>query len=124
MVRFPYTLEMWYEEDATQNPDGSWTEGTHEWRVVGKCNIHKMGEATVMKGLNGESTEGSYQVLLPPRIEPIVRGTKIRIFRNGINFFNGKPHDNRTPKEDPMGYGTCKDFDPFRQKYEDKVLWL
>ena len=27
MVRFPYTLEMWYEEDASQNPDGSWNEG-------------------------------------------------------------------------------------------------
>lgn len=27
MVRFPYTLEMWYEEDASQNPDGSWIEG-------------------------------------------------------------------------------------------------
>lgn len=53
MVRFPYTLEMWYEEDASQNPDGSWIEGAHEWRVIGRCNPVRMDEHSKSKGKTG-----------------------------------------------------------------------
>lgn len=55
MVRFPYTLEMWYEEDASQNPDGSWIEGAHEWRVIGRCNARQNGRAQQIKGQNGDA---------------------------------------------------------------------
>ena len=80
MVRFPYTLEMWYEEDASQNPDGSWIEGAHEWRVIGRCNARQNGQAQQIKGQNGDAFLYSFEVTMPANTQPIPIGTKVRIF--------------------------------------------
>ena len=71
MIRYPYTLEMWYEEDATQNPDGSWNEGTHEWRVVARCNARQNGQAQQIKGQNGDAFLYSFEVTMPANTQPI-----------------------------------------------------
>ena len=76
MVRFPYTLEMWYEEDASQNPDGSWIEGAHEWRVIGRCNARQNGRAQQIKGQNGDAFLYSFEVTMPADTQPIPIGTK------------------------------------------------
>lgn len=58
MIRFPYTLEIW---DAAVN----------KWRVVGRCNVHYNGRAQFIKSQNGEVIQYTYEVIMPPNIEPI-----------------------------------------------------
>lgn len=117
MVRFPYTLEMWYEEDATQNPDGSWAEGAHEWRTVGKCNAYQNGQAQTIMGQN--------EVTMPANTQPIPIGTKVRIFDNrGYNIFDHAPHTDDRPKEKGTASFPVQRFYKSGQRYEDTKLWL
>ena len=84
MVRFPYTLEMWYEEDASQNPDGSWIEGAHEWRVIGRCNARQNGRAQQIKGQNGDAFLYSFEVTMPADTSYPVQG----FYKSGQRYEN------------------------------------
>lgn len=80
---------MWYEEDASQNPDGSWIEGAHEWRVIGRCQRRQNGQAQQIKGQNGDAFLYSFEVTMPANTQPIPIGTKVRIFDSrGFNIFD------------------------------------
>ena len=121
MIRFPYTLEMWYEEDATLNPDGSWTEGAHEWRTVGKCNARQNGKAQQIKGQHGDAFLYSFEVTMPSNTQSIPIGTKVRIFdSHGFNIFD------RTPRIEarPTASYPVQGFYKSGQRYEDTRLWL
>ena len=99
-VRFPYTLEMWYEEDASQNPDGSWIEGAHEWRVIGRCNARQNGRAQQIKGQNGDAFLYTFEVTMPAVTLPIPIGTKVRIFDSrGFNIFDRSLRTEAKPKD-------------------------
>lgn len=125
MVRYPYTLEVWHEEDAKQDPiTGNWTQGSHEWRHLSKCNVYQNGNARLIRLPNGEDYLYSFKVILPARTPVVEIGTKVRIYLNGINMFNGEPYNDDEPKEGDQSAYPVKGFDLFRQKYEDKVLWL
>lgn len=125
MIRYPYTLEMWYEEDATQNSDGSWTEGAHEWRAVGKCNARQNGQARQVKGINGEAFLYSFEVTMPANTPPITIGTKVRIFDDrGVNIFNRTPRTDVKPKEKDTASYPVQGFYKSGQRYEDARLWL
>lgn len=125
MIRFPFILEMWYEEDAVQNPDGSWTEGAHEWRVVGRCNARQNGKAQMVKGLNGQAFLYSYEVTMAANTQPIPIGTQVRIFDNrGFNIFDRTPHNDARPKEKDTASYPVQGFYKSGQRYEDTKLWL
>lgn len=125
MVRYPYTLEMWYEKDSILNPDGSFTEGAHEWRVVGKCNAQQNGQARQVKGLNGEAFLYSFEVTMPANTQPIPIGTKVRIFDGrGFNIFDQTPCINERPKEKDTASYPVQGFYKSGQRYEDARLWL
>lgn len=125
MVRFPYTLEMWYEEDASQNPDGSWIEGAHEWRVIGRCNARQNGRAQQIKGQNGDAFLYSFEVTMPADTQPIPIGTKVRIFDNrGFNIFDRSPHTEAKPKDRDTASYPVQGFYKSGQRYEDTRLWL
>lgn len=125
MIRFPFTLEMWYEEDATKNPDGSWTEGAHEWRLVGKCNARQNGKAEMIKGQNGESFLYSFEVMMPATTQPIPIGTKVRIFDSrGFNIFDRTPRTDLKPASKDTASYPVQGFYKSGQRYEDVRLWL
>ena len=73
---------------------------------------------------DGEDYLYSFKVILPARTPTVEIGTKVRIYLNGINMFNGEPHNDDEPKEGEQSSYPVKGFDLFRQKYEDRVLWL
>lgn len=123
MIRFPYTLEMWYEDDATLNPDGSWTEGVHQWRIVGKCNVRQNGQARQIKGQNGDSFLYSFEVTMSANTQPIPIGTKVRVFDNrGFNIFDRTPHFG-DKLNDTASY-PVQGFYKSGQRNEDARLWL
>ena len=126
MIRYPYTLEIWFEEEGTLNPDGSWTEGAHEWRVVGKCNARQNGQARQVKGLNGEAFLYSFEVTMPANTQPIPIGTKVRIFDGrGFNIFDHTPHTDERPRDDEdTTFYPVQGFYKSGQRYEDTKLWL
>lgn len=118
MKRFPYTLEMWYEEDAILSDEGSWIDGKSEWKTVCKCNVRQNGRAIQVRLTDGTLFTYSYEVVLPPRTPAIPENTKVRVVSNGINLFDGKPvgDDNKTYR--------VVGFNPFKQRNEDLILWL
>lgn len=125
MIRYPYTLEMWCEDDGTLNPDGSWVVGAHKWRVVGKCNARQNGQARQVKGLNGETFLYSFEVTMPANTQPIPIGTKVRIFDSrGFNIFDRTPRTNGEPKEKDTASYPVQGFYKSGQRYEDTKLWL
>lgn len=127
MIRFPYTLEIWYEEDAVPNPDGSpgWIEGKHEWRIIGKCNARQNGKAQMVKGQNGEAFLYSFEVTMPAHTQPIPVGTKVRIFDNrGINIFDRTQRTDDRPKDNDTASYPIQGFYKSGQRYEDTRLWL
>lgn len=124
MVRFPYILDMWYEEDATTDPEtGMPIEGAHEWIQVSRCNARQNGKAIEMKGADGKAFLYSYEIVMPPQVEPIPLGTKVRVVRNdGINIFSNKP----ISESDQPGTGVyeVQGFYKSGQKHEDTKLWV
>lgn len=126
MIRFPYILEMWYEEDAMQDPDtGEFIEGAHEWRTVGKCNARQNGQARMVKGASGEAFLYSYEVIMPVRTSPIPLKTKVRIIdSNGINIFNHKPRNDNEPSALDNATYPVQGFYQSGQRYEDTKIWL
>ncbi len=125
MVRFPYTLEMWYEGEATLNPDGSWTEGINEWRPVGRCNAHQNGQAREVRGQNGQVFLYSFEVTMPAHTQPIPIGTKVRIFDNrGVNIFDRTPRKDEKPRNDNAASYPVQGFYKSGQRNEDVKLWL
>ena len=125
MVRFPYTLEMWYEEDASQNPDGSWIEGAHEWRVIGRCNARQNGRAQQIKGQNGDAFLYSFEVTMPADTQPIPIGTKVRIFDSrGFNIFDRSLRTEAKPKDKDTASYPVQGFYKSGQRYENTRLWL
>lgn len=131
MIHYPYTLEMWYEEDAVRNPDGTYTEGVHEWRTVGPCNVRQNGQAQQVRGANGEAFIYSYEVVMPSNTDPIPLNTQVRVIdRNGINIFDHKPKVESKPKiETGTNVGgrstyAVQGFYKSGQRYEDTRLWL
>lgn len=118
MKRYPYTLEMWYEEDAILGDNGSWIDGKSEWRTVCRCNVRQNGGARQVKLPDGTLFTYSFEVVLPSRTPLIPENTKVRVTNNGINLFDGKPvgDDNKTYR--------VVGFNPFKQRNEDLVLWL
>lgn len=135
MVRYPYTLEIWHEEDATQNPDGSWTDGFAQWRTVGRCNARQVNGARQINGQNGEAFFYSFEVVMPANTQPIAIGTRVRIIDNtGRNIFDrsglNNPEDCQSPNcrltdevLDTVSY-QVKGFYKSGQRYEDTRLWL
>ena len=118
MVRFPYTLEMWYEEDASQNPDGSWIEGAHEWRVIGRCNARQNGRAQQIKGQNGDAFLYSFEVTMPADTQPIPIGTKVRIFDSrGFNIFDRSLRTEAKPKDKDTASYPVQGFYKSRQPF-------
>lgn len=125
MIRYPYTLEIWCEEEGTLNPDGSWTEGPHKWQVVSKCNARQNGQARQVKGLNGEAFLYSFEVTMPANTQSIPIGTKVRIFDGrGFNIFDQTPHTDERPKEKDTASYPVQGFYKSGQRYEDTKLWL
>lgn len=125
MVRYPYTLEIWHEENATLNADGSWAEGAHEWRFVGRCNVRQNGQARQIKGDNGEAFLYSFEVVMPPNTHPIAIGTQVRVFDNrGLNIFNRSPRTDENPAENDAASYPVQGFYKSGQRYEDTRLWL
>ena len=124
MVRFPYTLEMWCEEDATLNPDGSWTDGAHMWRTVGRCNARQNGQAREIKGQNGKTFLYSFEVTMPANTEPIPIGTPVRILDGrGFNIFDHSPRTGEKPAKEEALYQVLGFFKS-GQRYEYTKLWL
>lgn len=119
MIRFPHTLEMLYEEDASLKPDGSWTDATHEWRVVGRCNAIPNGKAQEIRGQNGKSFAYAFEVTMPANTPPVPLGTKVRILDNrGRNIFDGMPTDDSSASYTVLG------FYKSGQRYEYTKLWV
>lgn len=135
MVRYPYTLEIWHEEDAIQNPDGSWTDGVAKWHTVGRCNARQNSKAQQIKGQNGGAFYYSFEVVMPANTPPIAIGTRVRIIDNiGRNIFdrsirsisNGCQCSHCRPAEkelDEISY-PVQGFYKSGQRYEDVKLWL
>lgn len=112
---------MWYEEDATLNPDGSWTEGRGEWRVLGRCNAQQNGQAREVRGENGQAFLYSFEVTMPANTPPIKLGTQVCIFDSrGINIFD---HTRRTEDGKGKSY-PVQGFYKSGQRYENTKLWL
>ena len=119
MRRYPYTLEMLYEEDAILNSDGSWSEGVREWRYVCPCNAHQNGKAHEISLSDGSLKVYSFEVTMPSQQKPIPSNTKVRIVDyNGINIFDGKPK-----KESIISYRVLSNNLP-KQRHEKSKLWL
>lgn len=119
MRRYPYTLEMLYEEDAILNEDGSWSEGVSEWVAVCPCNVNQNGRAHEISLSDGSLKVYSFEVTLPSAQKPIPTNTQVRIVDyNGNNIFDGKPK--------------CKSAASYRvlscklpkQRHEKSKLWL
>lgn len=119
MQRYPYTLEMWYEEDATLNPDGTWSEGFSEWQVVSKCNALQNSQASQTTLIDGTVTSYSFKVVLPPYIEAPLENTRVRILTNkGYNIADGKHRE-----VSKQSYNVLSRKLP-KQRYENTVIWL
>lgn len=88
MVRFPYTLEYLYEEDAIQLPDGMFKEGVREWRSAGRCNAVQNGSGRTIVAKDGAFRAYSYQITRPAGMPPIIEGTPVRVLDgHGRNIF-------------------------------------
>lgn len=126
MIRYPYTLEMWYEDNATTDPEtGSSIEGAHEWRVVGRCGIHQNGQAREVRGQDGKAFMYAYQINMPHGTLPILFGTPVRAYdRNGVNYFDNKPRSEDAPDAKTLRAYPVKGFDPGSQKNQDVTIWL
>lgn len=118
MRRYPYKLEMWHEDDATQNEDGSWTEGKGCWRYVCDCNLRQNGRSAQVKLSDGTLFTYSYKAVIPSRVKPIPIGSRVRVVSDGLNMFDMRP-----VKESSKVYSVVG-FDPFKQRFQDKELWL
>lgn len=110
MVRYPYILEVSYEDEAILNPDCSYTEGSRQWRKAYRCNARQNGKARQIKGQNGQAFIYSYEVTMPANAEPISIGTIVRIIdsRRNVSIFQGR----------------VQGFDKSGQRNEDTRLWL
>lgn len=121
MVRYPYTLEVWHEEEATLNPDGSFTEGHAEWVSHCRCNAHSNGRAQEAVGSNGKVIIYSFEVIVPSNAGRLAEGAKVRIIdRYGNNIFDGEP---RTEGERDTYY-TVQGYDPTGQRNQQHKIWL
>ena len=112
MIRFPYTLEIW---DTAVN----------KWRVVGRCNVHYNGRAQFIKSQNGEVIQYTYEVIMPPNIEPIEEKEEVRIIDNrGRNIFDHR-HGSQigSTVEDSVSYPVLG-FYKSGQRYESTKIWL
>lgn len=110
MVRFPYTLEVSHEDEAIRNPDGSYTEGSRQWRKACRCNARQNGKARQIKGQNGQAFIYSYEVIMPANAESVPIGTIVRILdsRRNASIFQGR----------------VQGFYKSGQRNEDTRLWL
>lgn len=119
MRRYPYTLEMLYEEDAVLNSDGSWSEGVRKWCRVCPCNASQNGRAHEISLSDGTLKVYSFEVIMPPPQLPIPVNTKVRIVdHNGYNIFDGKPKE-----QSPTSYSVISNKIP-KQRGEKAKLWL
>lgn len=124
MVRYPFELEVWYEEDATLNPDGSWTEGKNEWRKVGPCNVYLNGKANEIKAMNGVAFLYTYEIVMPANTMPIPIGTHVRAYdKNGRNVFDNSFISSDKPNTKGSVY-TVQGFYKSGQNYESVKLWV
>lgn len=119
MERYPFILEMWYEEDAIQRPDGSYQEGFSEWRTVGKCNVRINGKAQEVMLPDGMAFVPSYTVVMPSNAPHIPENTRVRAIKNGVNMFDLLPKD-----ESSKTYEVRGDNSTFKQRHENTILWL
>lgn len=127
MIRFPYTLEMWHEEEATQDPEtGAYAEGTvNEWRIVGKCNARQNGQARTVKGQDGSAFLYAYEVVMPSTTPPIAFNTRVRIYdRNGINIFDQEPRCEDSPDSSVSRSYPVKGFCRSGQPNQNVTIWL
>lgn len=119
MRRYPYTLEMLYEEDAILNEDGTWSEGIREWVTVCPCNVSQNGRAQEISLSDGSLKVYSFEVTLPSSQHPIPTNTQVRIVDyNGNNIFDGRPK-----KESAVSYRVLSNKLP-KQRHEKSKLWL
>ena len=119
MVRYPYILEMWYEEEGAQQPDGSYKEGFSEWRTVGKCNVRPSGVAQKVVLSNGIAFIPSFAGVMRPDAPHIPENTRVRVIKNGVNLFDLLPAE----RSSKTYYVRC-DNSAFKQRHEDTILWL
>ena len=119
MQRYPYILEMWYEEDAVLNSDGSWSGGKSEWRKVSRCNVAQNGQASQIALVDGTVTSYSFKVTMPPYIEAPLENTKVRVLTTkGYNIADGKHREISKVTYNVLSRKLAK------QRYENTVLWL
>lgn len=119
MVRYPYILEMWYEEDGVQQPDGSYAEAFSEWRTVGKCNVRPNGSAKEVVLADGIVFVPSFTVIMKPNAPHIHEGTRVRVLKGGVNMFDLLPV-NQSAKTYDVRYSNTA----FKQRHENTILWL
>lgn len=112
MIRFPYTLEIW---DAEAN----------KWRLVGKCNALYNGRAQFIKSPNGEAIQYTYEVIMPPNIQPIEENEEVRIIdHRGRNIFDHRANALvGSTLEDSVSYPVLG-FYKSGQRYECTKIWL
>lgn len=125
MVRFPYTLEMWYEEDATLKPDGTFTDQPGKWVTVCPCNARQNGQARQIRGQYGEAFTYAFEVVMPPDAPPVPIGARVRIFDIcGRDVLTGALRDGEAPQTDETASYAVRGIYKSGQRYEDTRLWL
>lgn len=121
MVKYPHILEVWREEDATLNPDGSFTEGRAEWVEHCRCNAHSNGKAQEAVGANGKVITYTYTVRLPSTAGRLEDGTKVRVIDlDGNNLFNGEPKT----EDKGAAFYSVQGYDPTGQRHQQRRIWL
>lgn len=135
MVRFPYILEVFCEESAVLNPDGSWLAGRGQWRRVGRCNARQNSKAQQIKGHNGDTFLYTFEVVMPSDTQPIAIGSRVRIIDNaGRNIFDMTANSsnisggckccNSKHREVSEASYTVQGFYKSGQRYEYTKIWL
>lgn len=119
MRRYPYTLEMLYEEDAILNDDGSWTEGSSRWVEVSRCNARQNGKAAEVALNDGTVRVYSFEVTMPSAQTAIPNNAKVRIIdSSGVNIIDGISKDKSTSSLTVLSNKLLK------QRYEKAKIWL
>lgn len=122
MVRYPFTLEYLYEEDATQLPDGSYEEGFKEWRKAGRCNAVQNSSARTITTQSGEVRAYSYEITRPSGECPIVEGTPVRVLDSrGRNIFAKQCKCEDSSME--ASY-SVQGYDTRNQRFAKTKLWV
>lgn len=121
MVKYPFDIDVWCEEEAKLNNDGSWSEGQGYWRNVGRCNMRQNGRGSEVTLSDGKVVIPSFEVSLPSYIAPIPLGTKVRITQRGRNMLCSQCNN---PKQEAINDYRVLGYKPYKQMFASRILWL